>query len=310
MKIAVVGAGGVGGYYGGLLSRAGHEVAFLARGEHLRALRERGLKVDSPHGGFHVSPVSASDSPAEIGPVALTIFSVKTYDTDAAAALMAPLVGPDTTILPLQNGVESAGRLAERYGAGRVLGGATWIASSIAEPGVVRQESAFRRIVLGELDGRMSKRAQVIRDALAETGADVELSGDIDRVLWTKLVFIASFGGLASVTRAPAGPIRQDAEARSLLIRAMHEVQAAAGAKGVTLEEDVVDKTTSFFDGLDPTTTPSMLRDVQAGRRLEHDALNGAIVRAGRAGGVPTPVHEFLWSCLRVVDAMAAGGIP
>lgn len=302
MRIAIVGTGGVGGYYGGLLARAGHDVFFIARGEHLQALRTHGLKVRSVHGDFEVHPAQATDDPGEVGAVDLTIFSVKTYDTDSAAQSMRPLVGPNTTILPLQNGVESAANLSRYFDMSSILGGATWIVASICEPGVVVQESQFRRIALGELDGRETSRAQAIRDALAQAGATVEFSTDIEKVLWTKLLFIASFSGITSVTRAPAGPVVACAESRLLLERAMREVEAVARAKGIALDAEAVDKAMSFCRKLEPTATSSMQRDVAAGRRSEYDAVNGAIVRAGREVQVPTPVHEFYWTCLKVVE--------
>ena len=304
MRIAIMGTGGAGGYFGGLLARDGHDVAFIARGAHLEAIRARGLKVQSIHGDFEIYPARATDHPAEIGAVDLTIFTVKTYDTDSAAQSMRPLVSPRTTILPLQNGVESAAHLSRYFGKEAVLGGAAWIVSMVAQPGVIRQESQARRIVLGELDGRETQRAKDIRDALAHAGAAAEISDHIEKVLWTKLVFIASFSGISSVTRAPAGPVMTCAESRLLLERAMREVEAVARARGMPLDADAVDQAIAFTEKLEPTATPSMQRDVIAGRRLEHDAMNGAIVRIGREVGVPTPVHEFLWTCLKVVDSM------
>ena len=306
MRIAIVGSGGAGGYYGALLARCGHEVTFIARGAHLEAIRARGLRIRSVHGDFEVAPARATADPAEIGAVDLTILAVKTYDIDVAAQMMRPLVSSQTAILPLQNGVESAAHLSRYFGKEAVLGGATWIVSSIAEPGVIRQESQFRRIVLGELDGRQTQRAKDICQALAEAGITAEVSDNIDKVLWAKLLFIASFSGITSVTRAPAGPVRTCAESRLLLERAMREVEAVARAKGLDLDGDVVPKTLAFVEALEPTATSSMQRDVAAGRRLEHDALNGAVVRAGREAGIPTPVHEFIWTCLKVVDSMAS----
>ena len=307
MRIAMVGTGGVGGYYGGLLARDGHDVAFITRGEHLRAIRSRGLEIRSVHGDFIVHPARATDRPEEIGAVDLTIFAVKTYHTDSAARLMRPLVGPQTVILPLQNGVESAVNLIRHFDQRAILGGATWIVASIVEPGVIRQESQFRRIALGELDGRLTERVKAVGDALAEAGATVEVSAEIEKVLWTKLLFIASFSGVTSVTRAPAGPVMACAESRLLLERAMREVEAVARARGFTLDADVVEKTMAFCEKLEATATSSMQRDVAAGRRLEHNALNGAVVRLGRELDVQTPVHEFIWTCLKVVDSMAGG---
>jgi len=302
MRVAIVGTGGVGGYYGGLLARAGHDVTFIARGVHLQAIRTNGLKVHSVHGDFHIQPARGTDDPAEVGSVDLTIFAVKTYDTDNAARLMRPLVGPQTAILPLQNGVESAAHLSRYFEKQAILGGATWIVSSVAEPGVIKQESQFRRIALGEFDGRESRRVQAIGKALAESGATVEVSTEIEKVLWTKLLFIASFSGITSVTRAPAGPVMACDESRLLLEQAMREVEAVARATGISLDADVVDKAMTFCGNLEPTATSSMQRDVASGRRSEYDATNGAVVRAGRRSGVPTPIHEFFWTCLKVVD--------
>ncbi len=307
MKIAIVGAGGVGGYLGGTLARAGHDVTLIARGAHLQAMRAHGLRIQSVHGDFVIDPVQATDRPAEVGPVNLTIFAVKTYDIAEAAEMSRPLVGPHTAVLPLQNGVESASRLGDVYGREAVLGGAVWIVSAVVEPGVIRQESQLRRMVIGELDGQRTGRVQAIRDALAQSGFTVEVTDQIEKILWTKLLFIASFSGITSVTRAPAGPVRACAESRLLLRQAMQEIEAVARARGVPLDADVVDKTLALVDGLDPGATTSMQRDVIAGRRLEHEAINGAVVRAGRALGVPTPAHEFFWTCLKVVDSMAAG---
>jgi 2-dehydropantoate 2-reductase len=305
MRIAIVGTGGAGGYFGGLLARAGHDVTFIARGPHLEAIRTRGLRVQSAHGDFTIHPARATDDPAEAGAVDLTIFAVKTYDTDSAAERMRPLVGSPTSILPLQNGVESAARLSRYFGREAILGGAAWIVSSIVEPGVIRQESPFRRIALGELNGRDTPRVRAIYEVLLQSGATVELTNEIEKVLWTKLLFIASFSGITSVTRAPAGPVMTCAESRLLLERAMREVEAVARAKGIPLDADVVDKNLAFVDGFDASVTSSMMRDVVAGRQLEYDALNGAVVRAGKETGIPTPLHEFIWTCLKVVDAMA-----
>lgn len=304
MKIAIVGAGGVGGYFGGLLARDGHDVAFLARGEHLRALQANGLKVRSVHGDFDLPRVLATDNPIEIGVTDLTICTVKTYDVPSIVEFIRPLVGPHTAILPLQNGVEASDQLAAHFGAA-VLGGAVWIVSAVIEPGVIHQQSRFRRIVLGELDGQDTPRVHAIQAALAHSGAVAETTSDIRKVLWTKLLFIASYSGMTSVTRAPAGPVMSCGESRLLVERAMREVEAVAHAKGIHLEADVVASTLAFCDTLAPDATSSMQRDAAAGRRLEYDALNGEIVRAGRETGVPTPIHEFFWTCLKVVDLMA-----
>jgi 2-dehydropantoate 2-reductase len=182
--------------------------------------------------------------------------------------------------------------------------------SAVAEPGLIQQQSQVRRIVLGELDGRETERVNTIREALGQSGFTVEATQHIEKVLWTKLLFIASFSGITSVTQAPAGPVMASAESRLLLKRAMQEVEAAARAKGIPLEADVVEQTLTFVERLEPGATSSMQRDVAARRRLEYDALNGAVLRAGRETGVPTPIHEFLWTCLKVIDEMAQAGRP
>ncbi len=304
MKIAIFGAGGVGCYFGGLLAHAGHEVAFIARGAHLQALRENGLKVRSVHGDFDIPHVFATDDPLEIGETDLTICTVKTYDISVIADRMRPLIGPQTALLPLQNGVETPDDLARQF-ASAVLGGAVWVVSAVVEPGVVQQQSQFRRIVFGELDGRDTQRLHLIREALANSGATVEITGDIRKVLWTKLLFIASFSGITSVTRAPAGPVMACAESRLLLERAMREVEAVARAKGMHLDDEVVAQTMDFCAKMTPDATSSMQRDVAACRRLEYDAINGAVMRASQETGIPTPVHEFFWTCLKVVDSIA-----
>lgn len=310
MKIAVVGAGGVGGYLGGLLARAGHAVALIARGEHLRAIRARGLAIRSVHGDFEIRPAWATDHPAEVGETELTIFTVKTYDIASTAELARPLIGPQTAVLPLENGVESPTQLGRYFGKAAVLGGAVWIVSAVAEPGLIQQQSQVRRIVLGELDGRETERVNTIREALSQSGFAVEATQHIEKVLWTKLLFIASFSGITSVTRAPAGPVMASVESRLLLQRAMQEVEAVARAKDIPLDADVVEQTLTFVERLEPGATSSMQRDVAAGRRLEYDALNGAVLRAGRETGVPTPIHEFLWTCLKVIDEMTQAGRP
>jgi 2-dehydropantoate 2-reductase len=294
MKIAIVGAGGVGGYLGGLLAVAGHEVALVARGEHLRAIREHGLSVRSVHGDFEVRPALVTDAPAEFGTAEMVVIAVKTYDTDAAAEAAQPIVGPTTTVIPLQNGVDAAARLAPHFG-DRVLPGAAWIVASIERPGVIRQESQVRHFVIGEVDGRETARLEKVREAIASSGCSAETSNDIDRVLWLKLLFIASIG-------APVGRILEVPESRELLRRAMAEVEAVARAKGIPLEDDATERGMVFAGKLEPAATSSMARDVAAGRRSEHDALCGMVVRCGRKHGVPTPVHEFCWIVLRTAE--------
>ena len=303
MKIAIVGAGGVGGYLGGLLARAGHEVAVVARGEHLRAIRERGLKVRSVHGDFEVRPALATDRPSEFGAADLIVFAVKTYDTDAAAEASTPVAGPATMVLPVQNGVDAAARLAPHFGS-RVIPATAWIVASIETPGVIRQESQVRRFVIGETNGRMTRRLETVRAAIASSGCPVEATTEIEKVLWTKLLFLASIGALTAVTRSNVGRILAVPEARDILRRAMAEVEAVARAKGIPLDGGAVETGMEFAARLEPTATSSMARDVAAGRRTEHEALSGVVVRGGREAGIATPVHEICWACL---EAMRRG---
>jgi len=298
MKIAVMGSGGVGGYYGGLLARAGHDVTFIARGAHLAALQADGLQVYSVHGDFSVAPVKATDAPAEVGPVDQVLVCVKTPDTDQAAQAIRPLVGPDTTVTSLQNGVDAAERIGAVVGLEHVLGGATWISSAVVAPGVIRQVSQFRRVVLGELDGRTTPRAKALYEAFKGTGITVELSDDIRKVLWTKFTFIAAISGVGSLTRLEVGDYRAVPETRALLVSLMREVEAVARATGIALDADVVEATLALVDGVAPVIKPSMQRDVEAGRRSELDALIGVIPRQGRELGVSTPTADVVYAAL------------
>ncbi|HJQ99244.1 MAG TPA: 2-dehydropantoate 2-reductase [Candidatus Polarisedimenticolaceae bacterium] len=302
MKIAVVGAGGVGGYLGGLLAKEGHEVALIARGAHLEAIRERGIRVRSVHGDFEARPALATDRASEFGVADVVFFVVKTYDTDAAAEASRPLVGAATTVVPLQNGVESLERLSPWFGRERIVPGAVWIVTSIAEPGIVAQESQVRRFVVGEIDGGVTPRVAAIRDAIASTGCTAEVAPDITQLLWTKLLMLASIAGVTSVTRSTLGRILAVPEAKAMLHRAMAEVEAVARAKGIALEDAAAENWMRFAAKLEPTTTSSMARDVAAGRRSEYDALCGAVVRGGRENGVATPVHELCWTILRTLE--------
>lgn len=310
MRIGIIGVGGLGGYYGGLLARAGHDVGFVARGAHLAALRESGLRVESVHGDFAIRPVTVTDRPQEIGPVDLVMICVKTPALDAAAATARPLLGPETAVFGLQNGIDAAERISAIVGPERVLGAATWIAANIGGPGVIRQVSAFRRIVVGELDGRATPRLERVTDALRTMGGvTVEASAAIRKVLWTKFVFIAGFSAAGSMTRLPVGDFRSVPETRAVLTALMREVEAVARAQGVGLDPDVVDQALAIIDGAEPGMKTSMQRDVEAGRPSELDALVGAVRRKGRDAGVPTPTADLIYAALLPgqLKAMKAG---
>ncbi|MGE5603603.1 MAG: ketopantoate reductase family protein [Nitrososphaerales archaeon] len=302
MRIAVMGAGGVGGYFGGLLAKNGEDVTFIARGAHLRAMKQEGLRVESVHGDFALRPVRATGDPASVGPVDVVLFATKTDQLDEAAQAMKPLIGPETVVVPLHNGVDAAERTAGTVGEQHVLGGLCYVGSMIAAPGVIRQESPFRRVIVGEMPwsphrGAVTPRVQAIADALTAAGATGETSTDIQAARWTKFAFIAPFAGVASVARVPAGEINAVPETRQMLHDAIAEVVAVAAAEGVRLPEEPA-KTRAFCDTLAPHITPSMQRDVIEGKPSELESLIGVVVRKGRALRVPVPNFEFFYASL------------
>lgn len=305
MKIMIMGSGGVGAYYGGLLAKQGNDVTFIARGAHLEALRTKGLQVKSVHGDFAIVPAQATDDPAKVGQVDLILFCVKTYATDEAVEAIRPAIGPQTTVISLQNGVDAIERIGKVVGVEHVLGGVTQISSAIESPGVVRQASQFRRIVFGELDGTISKRAQSIEKALKETGVTVEITQTIYKALWAKLVFIAAASGLGSLTRLPMGDYRAVPETRVMIVSLMREVEVVARAKGIALDADVVEKSLAFMDAAAPQIKASMQLDVAMGRCTELEAMIGVIGRQGRELGVPTPTADFIYAALLPIDLKA-----
>jgi 2-dehydropantoate 2-reductase len=305
MKIAVIGTGGVGGYYGGLLAQKGHEVHFIARGAHLDAIRTNGLQVKSKFGDFAVKPARATDVPADIGTVDLVLFCTKTYRTDEAASQAKAIVGPKTTVLSLQNGVEAADRIGKVVGDGHMIAGATWLSSAIESPGVIKQVSDFRRVVIGELDGTISTRLQAVHDAFQEAGMTTEISTDVRALLWTKLVFISAASGFGSLTRLPMAAYRGVPETRRWITALMQETAAVAAAHGHALERDVVEKSLAFMDKAGPTIKASMQLDIEAGRPSELDYLIGVIGRVGRERGVATPVADMIYGLLLPAEMQA-----
>jgi 2-dehydropantoate 2-reductase len=307
VRTAIFGAGGVGGYFGGLLAQAGHEVSFIARGEHLRALQEAGLRVNSVNGDFTIRPARATDTPAEIGPVDYVVVAVKQYSLREAAPQIRPLVGPETTVVPLLNGVDAHRPLIEAVGAGPVVGGLCSLVSLVEAPGVIRQESKLRRVVVGELDRRKSDRVERLVRAWAAAGAEAIHAEDILVALWTKFVFIASFGGVTSLARCNAGELLASRETRELFVEAMREVEAVARARHIELAPDAVEKGLSIAVAFEPTATSSMQRDVAAGKPFELEAFSGTVVRLGEQAGVATPMHQMLYGLLKpaLLKAMA-----
>ncbi len=307
MRIAVIGTGGVGGYFGGRLAQAGEDVTFIARGEQLRALRERGLRVESVKGDFEVEPARATDNPDDVGEVDVVIVGVKAWQVPEVAQTMRPLIGPESYVLPLQNGVEASAQLAEVLGADRVLGGLARIFSFVVEPGHVRHVGGPASVELGELDNRPSERTGRLRDVFVRAGVETEVSRDIRVALWEKFMFIAPFGGIGAVTRAPIGTLRDLPETREMLQQGMREIFDVARTEGIDLVDDAVARTMAFADSQPPVGTSSMQRDIVAGRPSELEAWNGAAVRLGRRAGVATPLHAFLYHSLLPLELEARG---
>ncbi|HET7599062.1 MAG TPA: 2-dehydropantoate 2-reductase [Gemmatimonadales bacterium] len=307
MRIAVVGAGGVGAYFGARLAQAGEEVAFVARGAQLDALRTRGLRVESVVGDALLGPQLATDDPAEIGPVDAVLIAVKAWQVAEAARSVAPMLGPRTCVVPFQNGVEAADELVAVLGAGPVLGGVAKVVSFLVAPGHVRQIGGPTSAAFAELDDRPSERVARLRAAFRRAGLGVEEPPNIRVAIWEKFLFVVPGGSIGSVTRAPIGVSRAVPETRRLLERAMEEVRAVALARGIPLARDIVARTLAFVDTLPPNGTASLQRDIAAGRPSELDWWTGAVVRLGREAGVPTPVHEFVYHALLPLELRARG---
>jgi 2-dehydropantoate 2-reductase len=301
MRFAVLGSGAVGGYYGASLARAGHDVTLLARGAHLEAIRARGLSIKSPLGDL-VVPVAAESDPALVGPVDVVIFAVKTYDNETALPMLAPMMGPRTVVLSLQNGVESAEQVADVVGPAHALGGTTYIATALVEPGVIVQSGVYRRIVFGECFGdlsRVSPRVTALARALAEAGIQVDTAADARVPIWEKFIYLAPLGGMAAAARRPAGAIWGDPLIRETFLCGVLEVDRVARASGVPVAPDPIARVTVYMNAVAPDMRPSMLIDLSAGKRIEVEALQGAVVRRGQTLGVPTPVMTTLYAVLK-----------
>lgn len=311
MRIAVMGAGGVGGYFGGRLAEAGHEVTFIARGAHLAEIRRDGLRIESIAGDAHIRPAAATDDPAAVGLVDLALVGVKAPQVPETARAMKPLVGPSTMVLPLQNGVEAADQLAGVLGKTPVVGGLCKLIAMIAGPGRIRHAGMAPRVVLGERDGRSSSRVEALK-ALFDgcRGVSAEVAADIRVALWEKFLFIAAFSGVGAVTRVPAGPMRQQSEIRELIVEAMGEIRDLARLRGAPLADDAVDRAMALVDALPQEGTASMQRDIMQGRPSELDAQNGAVVRLAAEVDLPVPVNDFLYRALLPRERAARGLAP
>lgn len=309
MRIAVFGTGGAGGYFGAQLARSGAEVVFIARGEHLDAIRARGLVVESAGGESVVRPALATDDPGRAGHVDAVLVGVKAWQVPEAAASLRPLVGPHTFVVPLQNGVEAPAQLAAVIGEKHVVGGLCGTLSWVAGPGRIRTVGKVHFVKFGELDDRPTERTERLRQAFERAGVNAEIPTDIHRALWEKFLFVVSFGGVGSVTRAPVGVIRSIPETRRMLQRCMHEILALGRARRVLLEDSAVDRSMALVDSLDPSGTTSLQRDLAEGKPSELEAWNGAVVRLGREAGVAAPTHEFIYRSLLPAELRARGKI-
>jgi 2-dehydropantoate 2-reductase len=300
MRIAVMGTGGVGGYFGARLARAGHQVAFVARGRQLDALRAHGLRVESPLGDIGLPDVEVTGRPAEIGPVDLVLFTVKLWDTLEAAEAIKPLLGAETGVVSFQNGVAKDDILRDVLGAGHVIGGVTYIAATIAEPGVIRHSGTLQKLVFGEYDGSQSARVRQFYDACAASGIDAEISDRIEQTIWEKFVFLVGLSGTTSLARTPIGPIRSHPRSRAFLHDVMAEVVQVAFAQGVPLPAGYADERLAFTDTVPAGMTSSMQYDLEQGNRLEVDWLSGDVVGRGARLGVPTPCNRAIFDILSV----------
>jgi 2-dehydropantoate 2-reductase len=303
MKIAILGSGAVGGYYGAHLSRAGHDVTFIARGAHLAAIRERGLEIKSPALGDFVARARAEEDTSRVGPVDLVLFAVKTYDNPTALPLLRPLLGDSTAVLSVQNGVDSPGEVAQVAGEARTLGGTTYIATALESPGLIVQTGRHRRIVFGEAFGALpnvSERVTRIHEAFRAADIQSEAVGDGRVPIWEKFVFLAALAGFTGAARLPIGPVWGDAFTKAQFLAACREIEAVARAEGVPVAADVVNRIVPYVDAIPGSMRSSLLIDLQQGKRIEVEALQGTVVRRAAKLGVPTPIMSTLYSVLKL----------
>src|SRR3954469_11527224 len=299
VRIAVVGAGGVGGGFGAALAKAGADVTFIARGAHLAAMKAEGLKITGGRGETHLLPTQATDNPAEVGPVDIVLFCVKLWDVESAGEQTKPLIGRDTDVIPLQNGIDAHERLLSIVGESAVMGGVAQISASIISPGAIRQVGTFMRMMFGEFDGRRSRRAEDFYALCEKAGFDVTLSGQILTELWMKFILLASNAGMMALARQPIGRLRDDPDLRPIFLSAWREVIEVGRAKGVVLPADALEKVEDFTDHAPPAMKASMALDLERGNRLELPWLSGKVAALGRELGVPTPTHSMMYAMLK-----------
>ena len=307
MRIAVFGAGGVGGYFGGRLAQAGEDVVFIARGDHLKAMVTHGLRVDSAKGDFVVKPVKATDDPVQAGIVDVILVGVKAWQVTNAAKAMRPMVGPETFVLPLQNGLEAPTQLAAVLGDQHVLGGLCGLSTFIVGPGHIRHAGAEPFVRFGELDNRPSDRVKLLQKVFKRAGVIAKIPQDIQVALWMKFLFITAWGGVGAVTRTPLGVWRSLPETRQMAESALQEITIVAQARDIALPENAMPMTMNIYDSLPPDITSSMQRDIAEGRPSELDAQIGAVVRFGKEANVATPLHCLIYNSLLPMELRARG---
>lgn len=299
MRVTVLGAGALGGYFGARLQVQGHEVVYVARGAHLEAMQRHGLRVESPMGDIHLSEVRAVSDPRDAGEAELILFMVKNYDVEAAAESLLPTLGSDTLVLTVQNGITAPDILGEAIGAERVLPGAVYMPADIKSPGVIRHSADFHRVVFGTDFPRLSDRVNEIGQAISETGIDVTVSGDIRGVLWEKFLLMSASSSITALTRLPMGPVRETPETLTLMRRLVAETGRVARAEHPELSEGAEDKALDWLENIAPPgMRASMLDDLLRGKRLELNWLSGEVVRRGKRLGIDTPAHEFAVAAL------------
>lgn len=299
MRIAVMGTGGMGGFYGGKLAMTGQDVTFIARGAHLAAMQKDDLRLHGPDGEIRVTPTNATDNPTGLDPVDVVLFCVKLYDADEAANLIRPIVGPDTLVVSLMNGVDGPARIAEILGTGHVLGGAAYDSATISGPGVVQYRKGPNRLVLGELSGGNHPKTRTFADAGIKAGFDVQISDNIRQTLWEKYVLLATNAGLTALIRQPVGVVYKDPDMRRLATEMMAEVVAVAEASGITLSPDIIERSLTLLDTFSPDMYASAYFDLANGKRMEVGSFSGLIARLGDEYSVPTPHHRTVYACLK-----------
>lgn len=299
MKFAILGAGAVGGYFGARLAEAGEDVSFMARGAHLEAIRSTGLRIESENGDAHIHPAQVSDDPAEVGPVDYVLFAVKLFQTEETAEFAKPLVGPSTTLVALQNGVECANVLSAVHGKEKVLNGTSYIAAVIAEPGLIRQTGTFASFAFGEQDGTMSDRGQRLKEAADKAGLNPTYSSNVESLVWMKFLLIATMSSITTSTRKPIGELRDDPDIQPVIVASLEESIAVGRAMGVDLPENAMEQQLKRIAEFPAAMVASMYHDLHANKPTELEWMSGAVRRFGKQCGIPTPTHDAFYAILK-----------